>query len=120
MGEHMAIIKAGRVNTNLTRNAAFSTSENATAIRGSAGEMVITDIIVRLLTRRSVSFVFHFYFPWILFSLGVIPIISQIMVKTKLLVIFFHYILSVSFTAGAFIHLLRAQLIETLMHAFMV
>jgi hypothetical protein len=62
MGEKIAIIKAGRVNTNFTRNSAFSTLENTMAIWGNAGEMVITDIIVRLLTRRSVSFNFHFFF----------------------------------------------------------
>jgi hypothetical protein len=62
MGEKIAIIKAGRVNTNLTRNSAFSTLENTIAIWGNAGEIVIIDIIVRLLTRRSASFNFHFLF----------------------------------------------------------
>jgi hypothetical protein len=62
MGENMAISKAGRVNTNLTRNSAFSTSENALTICGKAGEMDITDMMVRLLTRRRVSFNFHLLF----------------------------------------------------------
>ena len=62
MGENTAIIKAGSVNTNLTRKSAFFTLEKALAICGNAGEMVITDIMVRLLTRRSVSFNFHFLF----------------------------------------------------------
>ncbi len=62
MGENIAIIKAGRVNTNFTRNSAFLTPEKAMTIWGKAGEIVITDIMVRLLTRRSVSFNFHFLF----------------------------------------------------------
>ena len=62
MGANMAIIKAGRVNTNFTRNSAFVTSEKAITIWGNAGEIVMTDIIVRLLTRRRVSFNFHFLF----------------------------------------------------------
>jgi hypothetical protein len=61
-GANIAIIKAGRVNTNLTRNSAFSRSANAIDICGKAGEIVITDITVRLLTRRSVSFNVHVLF----------------------------------------------------------
>ncbi len=60
----MAIIKAGRVNTNLTRKAAFLTVEKALAICGNAGEIVMTDMIVKLLTSKSVSFK-----PGVLFSM---------------------------------------------------
>ena len=67
MGEQMAIINAGMVKTNFTRNAAFLTPGNAIVICGNAGEMVIIDIIVRLLTRRSVSLIFHFLFSIIFF-----------------------------------------------------
>ena len=59
MGEKMAIIKAGMVNTNLTNNAAFSTSLNSAAISGNAGDMVMTDIMVKLLTSRRVSLSFQ-------------------------------------------------------------
>jgi hypothetical protein len=61
-GEKRAIIKAGRVNTNLTRNAAFFTYGKAKVIWGKAGEMVIMDMMVRLLTRSRVNFNFHFLF----------------------------------------------------------
>lgn len=70
IGEIRAIIKAGIVKINLTRNSAFLLSENAITIFGKAGEMVMIDIIVRLLTKRSVNFNFDFLFCMMLFLLN--------------------------------------------------
>lgn len=51
-----AINKAGNESVSFTRFSAFGKYENAFVISGSEAEMVIIDIIVRLLTNKRVSF----------------------------------------------------------------
>ena len=78
IGEKTAIINAGMVSTNLTSNAAFSTSLNAAAICGKAGEMVMTDMIVKLLTSNSVSFSFQFLFSMLYYLTAFIGMSDRI------------------------------------------
>ena len=69
----MAINKAGTVKTNLTKNSASGLDAKVCAIDGKAGEMVITDIMVRLLTNNSVVLVFQ-----LLGDMGLIQLIIKI------------------------------------------
>jgi hypothetical protein len=52
----MAINNAGSVNASFTRNSAFAISGKAVDISGREGEMVITDMTVKVLTNNRVSF----------------------------------------------------------------